>query len=276
MKGQFDLHSHSTSSDGTLAPADLVARAAAAGVETLALTDHDVTAGLAEARAAADRSGMTLVDGVEISTSWRGQTIHIVGLHVNPTDAALQAGLAEIRRRRDQRGWEIGRRLVAQGVEDAHSGAVGLAGGPILSRTHFARHLVNAGHARDLRQAFRRYLRKGRPGYVAVEWAQVSEAVAWIRSAGGQAVVAHPARYSLGSARMQALLADFKDAGGAGVEVVCASHTPDDADRFSRLAQRFDLRASTGSDYHGPEQSWTPLGSLPALPEGCVPIWRDW
>jgi predicted metal-dependent phosphoesterase TrpH len=276
MNGQFDLHSHSAYSDGTLTPTELVTRAAAAGVGALALTDHDVTAGLDEAQIAADQVGLILIPGVEISVSWYGRTIHVVGLNVDRTNATLQTGLARLRQRRDERGREIGRRLAARGLDGAHEGASALSRGPIISRTHFARHLVETGHARDMGQAFRRYLSKGRPGYVSVQWATLGEAVDWIRDAGGQAVIAHPARYKLGSKRMQSLLEEFRDCGGIGVEVVCGSHSEDDSLRFARLAGRLGLRASTGSDYHGPEQTWIALGKLPPLPAGCVPIWQDW
>ena len=272
----YDLHSHTLCSDGTLAPADLVMRAKSQGVDVLAVTDHDCTDGLAAARAAADTIGLTLVPGVEISVSWGGRTVHIVGLQIDPANAALQSGLARMREFREWRAVEIARRLAKSGVGGALEGARSRAHGSLVSRTHFAQFLVAAGHAKDLRQVFKRFLVQGKPGHVPGQWATLDEAVGWIRAAGGQAVIAHPARYKLGSGRLRALLAEFKAAGGAAVEVVSGSHSRDDYFRFAKFAADFDLLASAGSDYPGPEAPWIELGRLPPLPDGCVPVWRDW
>lgn len=268
----YDLHSHTYYSDGELAPAELVARAKVAGVDALAVTDHDVTAGLAEAAAAAVEVGLQLIPGVEISVTWERQTLHIVGLGIDVAHARLQAGLAALRDRRNERAVEIGRRLAKKGIADTHAGAARYARGPILSRTHFARFLVDAGHARDLRQAFQRFLGKGTPGHVPSEWVALDEAVEWIRSAGGYAVIAHPARYKLTSNRLHRLLHEFKECGGAAIEVVSGSHSRDDCLRFARLATQAGLQASAGSDFHGPD-TWMQLGRLPPLPEGCAPLW---
>lgn len=271
---QYDLHSHTYYSDGELAPAELVARAKAAGVDALAVTDHDVTAGLAEAATAAAQVGLRLIPGVEISVTWERQTLHVVGLGIDTTHAPLQAGLATLRDRRNERALEIGRRLTKKGIVDAHDAAARYARGPILSRTHFARFLVDAGHARDVRQAFLRFLGKGTPGHVPSEWVALDEAVGWIRAAGGHAVIAHPARYRLTSNRLHRLLHQFKACGGTAIEVVSGSHSRDDCLRFAHLATQAGLLASAGSDFHGPD-TWMQLGRLPPLPDGCTPLWTQ-
>jgi hypothetical protein len=272
----YDLHSHSTHSDGTLTPAELVQLARAGGVDVLALTDHDSTDGIHEAQAAARDVGLQLVAGVEVSVTWGTQTVHVVGLGVDAGEPTLQAGLQHLREFRHWRAEEIARCLEKQGIAGAYEGARTHARGASVGRTHFARFLVEKGHAKDLRQVFKKFLVRGRPGYVPGAWADLDQAVAWIRAAGGQAVIAHPARYQLGSTRLHKLLAEFKACGGVGLEVVSGSHSRDDFFRFAHLANRFDLLASAGSDYHGPEQPWIALGRLPLLPDGCQPIWRDW
>ncbi|MCU0934844.1 MAG: PHP domain-containing protein [Gammaproteobacteria bacterium] len=272
----FDLHSHSTASDGTLEPSDLVARAHAAGVPTLALTDHDTTAGLAAAKAEADRLGLDLVAGVEVSVTWDRRTVHVVGLHVEPAHAQLEAGLARLRAFRDWRAEEIGRRLERHGIPGTLDGARRLTRGTIVSRTHFARHLVERGAARDLREVFRHFLVSGKPGHVPGQWAGLEEAVGWIRAAGGQAVLAHPARYALSGTRLRGLLGEFREVGGAAVEVVSGSHSRDDCLVMAAESRSAGLLASAGSDYHGPESPWLELGRLPELPPGCTAIWDTW
>ena len=272
----YDLHAHTHYSDGTLSPADLVMRARANGVDVLALTDHDVTDGIAEGMTAAVEIGMTLVPGVEISVTWGTQTVHIVGLGVDCANPALQEGLAGLRDFRAWRAEEIGRRLEKKGIAEAHAGASQLARGSLISRTHFAHFLVAAGHAKDVRTVFRKFLVRGKPGYVPGQWTTLEQAVDWIRQAGGRAVIAHPARYKLSPARLHRFLTEFRDAGGEAVEVVSGSHSRDDSFRFAALAQQFGLLASSGSDYHGPESPWMDIGRLPALPPGCRPVWHDW
>jgi 3',5'-nucleoside bisphosphate phosphatase len=276
MTVQPDLHSHSTASDGTLTPEALVARAAAAGVEVLALTDHDTTEGLAAAQVAAADVGLTLVPGVEVSVSWGGRTIHIVGLALDPGDATLQEGLARLREYRLWRAEEIGRRLEKAGIRGAFAGARALSNGRLVGRTHFARFLVRQGHAQDVRGVFRRFLLKGKPGHVPGQWARLEDAVSWIRGAGGQAVIAHPARYGFTATKLRRLIGELKEAGGAGIEVVSGSHSRDECFVFARHAREHRLLASAGSDYHGPEDAWLELGCLAPLPEGCIPIWEDW
>jgi len=273
MELRHDLHAHSTASDGTLAPGELVRRAGAAGVDVLALTDHDTTAGLAEAAQAARDEDVVLVPGVEVSVTWNGQTVHIVGLNVNPDHDGLQQGLARLREFRQWRAEEIARRLDKRGVPGALEGARAYASGPIIGRTHFARFLVQRGEAADVREVFKRFLVRGRPGYVPGQWADLDAAVGWIRAAGGQAVIAHPARYGLTATRLRRLIAEFKACGGEALEVVSGSHRPDECRTMAAHAKREGLLASAGSDYHGPENPWVELGRLAPLPEGCVPIW---
>ncbi len=273
---QYDLHSHTFHSDGTLSPSDLVMRARCNGVDVLAVTDHDITTGIGEARTAADAAGIVLVPGVEISVTWGAQTIHIVGLGIDTDEACLQAGLAEQLRFRDWRAEEIGRRLERKGIHGACAGARARARGVLIGRTHFAQFLAAEGHARDVRDAFAKYLVRGKPGYVPGQWASLPQALGWIRASGGQAVIAHPARYKLSATRLQRLFTEFKESGGAAIEVVSGSHSRDDCLRFAALATRYDLMASCGSDYHGPEAPWVDLGRLPPLPESCRALWTSW
>jgi predicted metal-dependent phosphoesterase TrpH len=268
-----DLHTHSTVSDGTLTPTALLERAAAAGVGTLALTDHDTVAGIAEAAVAAERVGVQLIPGVEVSVTWGGRTVHVVGLDLDPTCPTLLAGLAGLQEYRLWRAEEIGRRLAAAGYEGALDGARHHAAGSLIGRTHFARFLVERGAAADIRDVFRRYLVSGKPGHVAGEWTTLDQAVGWIRAAGGSAVIAHPARYDFTRSKMLRLLGEFRECGGRGLEVVSGSHSRDDYFVFARHASEQALYASAGSDYHGPEKPWIELGRLPALPDGCTPIW---
>jgi len=272
-----DLHCHSTASDGLLGPEELVARAAANGVEVLALTDHDGVSGLAEARAKAESEGIRFVDGVEISVTWEGTTVHVVGLQIDPENPVLRSGLESVRAGRTKRAEKIGDALDAAGISDSLAGARDYAENPsLISRSHFARHLVNTGHARDVKSVFQRYLVQGKPGYVPHQWAALAEAVSWIRASGGSAVIAHPGRYKLSKSEMQALLAEFKDCGGAGIEVVTGSHTPEQYCEFARIAREFGLCASRGSDFHGKGESRADLGALPQLPEDLKPVWHDW
>lgn len=273
---KVDLHSHSTVSDGLMTPAELVRHAHGQGVKVLALTDHDDVAGIASARAAAAPLGMHLIAGTEISVSWRGRTVHIVGLRIDPDAPALQAGLARLRASRAERAERIAAELDKIGVQGSLAGAYAYANERIISRTHFARFLIDQGYARDMKGVFRHYLVKGKPGYVEHAWATLEEAVGWIRAAGGLAVIAHPGRYDLGRTLMEALVAEFKALGGTAIEVVSGSHTREHFDRFAQLAQRFGLLASRGTDYHGPGHGYLDMGQLPELPVACTPVWHDW
>ena len=274
---RYDLHSHSTYSDGLLAPAAVVARAAARGVDIYALTDHDELGGLCEARAAADDAGITLVAGAELSVTWESLTIHVVALCIDAANAVLADGLAAIRAGRTLRARRIGDALALAGIPGAYEGAMKFVTSErLVSRTHFARYLVEAGHVASVKDVFKRYLIQGKPGYVAHEWARLGEAVGWIHAAGGQAVLAHPGRYKVNGAGMLRLLADFRDAGGDAIEVLSPSHTRAQFTEFARHARVFGLLASCGSDYHGPGESWMDLGGLPDLPAGVAPVWNGW
>lgn len=269
-----DLHSHSTVSDGLMSPAELVARAAANGVDVLALTDHDDLGGLAAARLAADAAGVRFVNGVEISIEWSGSAFHILGLGFDAENAALRAGLAEIRSGRVDRAKRMSAALERVGVEGAFDGAMRYAeNSSLISRAHFARYLVEIGRAKDVRQVFDSYLVPGKPGYVDHRWATLEEAVGWIDGAGGIAVIAHPGRYKVSSGTLRRFIGEFRDCGGRGIEVTSGSHSPDEAGRFGRIAREFGLLASRGSDFHGPEESYVDLGRLPELPDGLDPVW---
>jgi len=272
----YDLHSHSTYSDGVLPPTDLLHRAAERGVDVLALTDHDVTAGIAEAMSTAKSVGICLIPGVEISVTWHKRLIHILGLGIDPEDATLLQGLFRLHELRDWRAKEIGKRFEKNGINGVYEGAKAFTNGDIIGRTHFARYLVENNHARDIQDAFKRYLKQGKRCYVPCQWASLEEAVNWINGAGGQAVIAHPARYELGHTLMKSLIGEFRETGGAGIEVVTSSHSYRDCLTMARYAKDFNLLASAGSDFHGPGNSWVELGKLPSLPGDCEPIWRQW
>jgi predicted metal-dependent phosphoesterase TrpH len=276
MNSVYDLHSHSTASDGTLEPRELVQKAAQAGVDVLALTDHDTVDGIDEAAAEAPGAGIALVAGVEISVTWNKQLLHIVGLGVDTGCETLREGLRRLQRVRGERAEEMGRMLEKQGIEGAYAGARALANGRVIGRSHFARFLVDEGHVATMRKVFRSYLGHGKPGFVASEWATLEEAVSWIHAAGGQAVVAHPARYPFSITKLKRVLQDFIEIGGEGLEVISGSHSREDNANMARLAREFGLLASMGSDYHGPECPWLSLGRLAPMPEGLTPIWHDW
>lgn len=251
-------------------------RAAERGLRAIALTDHDTLDGLPDAEAEARQQGLRLIAGVEISVTWNGRTLHVVGLGVDPCHAALIEGLAGVRGGRMQRARAIAVKLHAVGVSGALEAALALAANPeMVSRTHFARHLVAIGACKNMGAAFRRFLGEGKPAYVRHTWASLPEAVAWIRSAGGVAVLAHPGRYGLRRARLQALFSEFRALGGAAVEVISGSHSPEQTMLAAQLSVECGLLASAGSDFHGPQESWLDVGQLAPLPAGCVPVWHD-
>jgi len=272
-----DLHCHSTISDGLLTPADLVRRAAANGTDVLALTDHDELGGLAEARAAATVAGLRFIDGVEVSVSWDNDlTVHLVGLGVDPADSVLSAGLAQVRSGRDSRAGRMAAALDQVGIHGAYEGALRHAGNPaLLGRSHFARYIVECGLVRDVKSVFEHWLAKDKPGYVSHEWASLAEAIAWIRHAGGVAVLAHPGRYRIGTRELKRLIGEFKELGGAGIEVVSGSHDMETARTMAQHARSFGLAASRASDFHGPNESWIDVGCMPPLPDGLHPVWHE-
>lgn len=276
MNLRYDLHTHSTASDGTLTPPELVDFAHQQGVDVLALTDHDVTKGLAEATQAASLQSMTLISGVEISVSWRHQTIHILGLNIDAEDTSLLTGLEKLRAFRVWRAEEIGRRLEKAGIGGAFEVALTMSNGKNISRTHFARFLAQAGYARDVRQVFKRYLVRGKPGYVPGQWAELAEVIGWIHAAGGIAVIAHPARYKISATRLRELIEQFKKEGGQAIEVVSGTHSRDECERIAQLARHYDLLASRGSDFHDPAVAYIKMASLADLPENLTPVWVGW
>jgi predicted metal-dependent phosphoesterase TrpH len=276
MTNRYDLHCHSTASDGVLSPTEVVKTAAEAGVKVLALTDHDTTDGVDEAQQAAAQHNISLISGLEVSVSWFSYNVHIVGLGVDPHSEILQNGLQKIRDFRDWRAVEIGRRLHRDaGIEDAYEGAKSFSNGQSIGRGHFARYLISIGVEPDYNKVFKRYLVRGKPGYVPGEWAELSEAVSWINDAGGQAVVAHPARYKMSRKKLCNLFETFKELGGAALEVVSGTYSKDDIFNMANLASKYELLASAGSDYHAPG-NWSDFGKLPPIPETCQPIWHDW
>lgn len=269
-----DLHCHSVVSDGTLTPEALAARAKANGVELWALTDHDEIGGQHRARAAAHDQGLAWLSGVEISVTFAGHTVHIVGLGFDADDAALREGLARTRGGRGERAREMAEGLARVGIRGAYEGALKYVGNPaLISRTHFARYLVETGVCKDTYEVFRRYLAEGKPGFVPHRWATLGDAVGWITRAGGLAVIAHPARYSFTPTEEYALFSEFKAHGGRGVEVVTGSHSSAEVVTYARMAQEFGLAASRGSDFHSPDESHTDLGALPPLPGELTPVW---
>ena len=273
----YDLHCHSTSSDGVLTPEAVIRRAATNGVAVLALTDHDEVAGLAEAAQAAREYGIRFVPGVEASITWGGTTIHIVGLGIDPGNATLTAGLGQVQSSRERRAAKIAAQLESLGIAGSLAGAYTYAGNPrLIGRAHFARFLVERGVAPDVATVFKHYLVRGKPGYVPHQWADLADAVASIRASGGRAVVAHPGRYKLPRADLRQFLGEFKRAGGEGIEVVTGSHSPGQYTEFARLAREFGFLASRGSDFHGPDESPIDLGMLPPLPGDLKPVWHDW
>jgi 3',5'-nucleoside bisphosphate phosphatase len=271
---KVDLHSHSTYSDGMLSPEALVERAVQRGVDMLALTDHDETGGLAEAHAAAATWGIRLINGVEISVQWEAVTLHVVGLCVDPAHVPLLEGLSAIRSGREHRAQRIAASLTEAGIPGSLEGARRYAKNPeLVSRAHFARYLVETGHARDTNAVFRSYLTPGKPGYVPHQWAELPEALRWISGSGGVAVLAHPGRYPLNQQQCERLLEEFVGLGGAAVEVVTGSHAPDEFATWARYARRFGLQSSAGSDFHGPGEGYRDIGNVPVLPAGCTPVW---
>ncbi len=272
-----DLHCHSNVSDGALAPAAVAARAKAGGVEVWALTDHDEIGGIAEAREAAFSFGMHYVTGVEISVTWAARTIHIVGLRFDENNQELVQGLKNTRAGRERRAHDMAAQLATVGIPDAFEGALKYVGNPdLISRTHFARYLLEIGVCQDISEVFSHYLTEGKPGYVPHRWATLKDAINWIRGAGGIAVVAHPGRYGFSELELDAFFAEFKRLGGAAVEVVTGSHTVEEYSHFAVVAHHYGLLASRGSDFHAPGESRTELGSLPPLPPGLTPVWHDW
>lgn len=272
-----DLHCHSNVSDGVLSPVAVAQYAHKAGVDVWGLTDHDEVGGIGAARAAAEGIGMQFIPGVEISITWANQTVHIVGLRIDETNPVLLQGLADTRSGRDARGREMAAQLEQAGIPDAFEGALKYVANPdLISRTHFARYLVERGTCASIPDVFRKYLTEGKPGYVPHRWASLEQAVGWIRAAGGIAVVAHPGRYKFSPVAEGALFDEFKQLGGTAIEVVTGSHTPDQYAVYADLARSYGFLASRGTDFHAPGESRADFALLPPLPGNLKPVWHDW
>ena len=269
-----DLHCHSVVSDGTLTPEELAQRAHANGVKLWSLTDHDELGGQERAKAAAADLKMDYLAGVEISVTWMGQTIHIVGLGINHQDTEISNGLKRTREGRGDRAKQMAEQLLKVGIPGAYEGALHYAGNhDLISRTHFARFLVEKGVCKDTEQVFKNYLVEDKPGYVPHRWANLDQAISWIKQAGGVAVIAHPGRYKLNAMQRDELFRFFKDHGGLGIEVVTGSHSPDQYQEYGKIAKQYGFLASRGSDFHDPSESHIDLGVLPLLPEHLTPVW---
>jgi predicted metal-dependent phosphoesterase TrpH len=270
-----DLHCHSVVSDGTLTPEELALRAKTNGVELWALTDHDEIGGQARAAAAAAAQGMAYLTGVEISVTFANETVHIVGLGFDVTNPIIVNGLAKTRGGRGERAMEMSDGLAKVGIKGAYDGALKFVGNPeLISRTHFARFLVESGVCKDTYEVFRKYLTEGKPGYVPHRWASLGDAVSWITQSGGVAVIAHPGRYKFTANEEFALFSEFKTHGGQGVEVVTGSHTTAEYVEYAAVAKEFGMVASRGSDFHSPDESRIDLGTLPMLPGDLTPVWE--
>lgn len=270
----IDLHTHSTASDGTLSPSELVEQAAAAGVTTLALTDHDCIAGIPEAKQAAKQQGIQLIPGVELSVSWSNRTLHLVGLSIDIQHPGLNSTLDDALAFRRWRAEEIARKLAIQGIENALEGAQQHAKTALISRTHFAHFLAENGYAKDTRRVFKKYLVKGKPGHVRGQWISLADGIDLIHQSGGLAVLAHPARYSLSRTKLRGLFQEFKKLRGDAIEAVSGSHGKDENLTMAKHALDFELPVSVGSDYHGPEKPWIQLGRLPEVYYRCQPVWE--
>jgi len=270
------LHCHSVVSDGTLTPEALALRAQENGVQIWALTDHDEVGGQSRARTAAQDLGMRYISGVEISVSWANQTLHIVGLGIDENNPQLIQGLYDTRNGRTNRAKAISAELEKIGIQNAYAGALRFVGNPeLISRTHFARHLVESGVCASTEEVFQNYLVAGKPGFVDHVWANLADAIQWITGAGGIAIIAHPGRYRYSDLQKEELYAQFKDLGGKGIEVVTGSHTPEEYAIFAKVAQRYGFLASRGSDFHSPDESDIDLGCLPNLPAPLRPVWSE-
>ncbi len=272
-----DLHCHSTVSDGLLLPAELALRAHQHGVTLWALTDHDEISGQHEARQAAEAIGIRYLSGVEISVTWAGRTVHIVGLNIDVSHPVLVNGLARVRDGRIERAMAMGARLEALGIPGAYEGALPYASNPqLISRVHFARFLVAQGAASSISDVFNRYLGDGKPGYEPHCWSALADAVTWIKAAGGEAIIAHPGRYAFTPVEFGVFFSEFADLDGKAIEVVTGSHTPEQYREYAAVARRFGFEASRGSDFHAPDEGRIELGCLPPLPADLKPVWERW
>ena len=272
----YDLHTHTTASDGEFSPTALVIKAKRSGVDVLAITDHDTTEGIAEAENEACKQNIRLLPGIELSVSWMDKNFHIVGLGIDPDNRELQASLIETKELRQQRAIKIGKKLEKIGVTNAYFEAKGLAGTHTLTRSHFARVLINQGFAKDSREVFKKYLVKNKPGFVKTNWLEMESGIKLIKDSGGEAILAHPMRYNITASWLRRFLVAFKEAGGVGIEVVTGSSNADEIKTTAAYAKRFELSGSAGSDFHGFDNTWVKLGQLATMPESVTPVWDRW
>ncbi len=272
----IDLHAHSTASDGELTPAELVELAAANGVETLALTDHDTVAGLAEAHTAAIQHDLNLINGIELSTQWNNKTIHIVGLNIDAKNKTMTDATIHLNMLREDRAIKIGEKLNKVGIKHAYEGSKQIAGKGTVTRQHFAQFLVNNHYAKSYADVFKRFLVNNKPGYVSVEWPTLSETINYISVAGGVAVIAHPLRYKLTATKLRKLISEFKETGGKAIEVVTGNNNKEEITTVTNYAKKYDIAASAGSDYHHSKTPWAQLGNLKEIPQGLTPVWELW
>jgi len=276
MHPVYDLHTHTTASDGEFSPKVLVIKAKSSGIDVLAITDHDTTEGIAEAENEACKQNIKMLPGIELSVSWMDKNFHIVGLGIDPDNRKLQASLEETEELREQRAVEIGKKLKKIGVTKAYFEAKTLAGVNTLTRSHFARVLINQGFATDSREVFKKYLVHNKPGFVKTSWVEMESGIKLIKDSGGEAILAHPLRYNITASWLRRFLTAFKESGGIGIEVVTGSSNADEITTAAAYARRFELSGSAGSDFHGYDNTWVKLGQLAAMPESVTPVWEKW
>jgi predicted metal-dependent phosphoesterase TrpH len=276
MHPVYDLHTHTTASDGEFSPEALVIKAKNNGVDVLAITDHDSTEGIIEAENEACKQNIRLLPGIELSVSWMDKNFHIVGLGIDPDNEKLIASLKETEELREQRAIEIGKKLKKIGVTKAYFEAKALAGVNTLTRSHFARVLINQGFATDSREVFKKYLVHNKPGFVKTSWVEMESGIKLIKDSGGEAILAHPLRYNITASWLRRFLTAFKESGGIGIEVVTGSSNADEITTAAAYARRFELSGSAGSDFHGYDNTWVKLGQLAAMPESVTPVWEKW
>ncbi len=276
MSTPYDLHTHSTASDGVFSPSELVTRAHSLSIKTLAVTDHDTVAGLDAAQQTAASLDIHVINGIELSTRWQNQTIHVVGLQIDPSSPAMIEAINRLQNLREERAVRIGEQLEKSGISDAYQNALRLAAGGTVTRQHFSRFLVEGGHATNQTDVFKRYLVRNKPGYVSVAWPELNETINCIREAGGIAVIAHPLRYKMTAAKLRRLIVAFKEGGGQAIEVITGHDIPSEIKLAADYARKYEIAASVGSDFHNESTAWGQLGQLQTLPPDLTPVWQLW
>ncbi len=276
MPHVFDLHTHSTASDGILSPELLVEKARTVGIDTIALTDHDTVSGLAAARSAAKKHDVTLINGIELSCLWNNKTIHIVGLNFKADNKTIIDATSHLNHLREERAIKIGEKLKKVGIDNAYENAKRIAAGGTVTRQHFSTYLIENGNAKNQSDVFKRFLVNNKPGYASVEWPSLEETIAHINGAGGVSVIAHPMRYKLTATKLRNLIKEFKELGGEAIEVVTGHNQSNEIELATAYAKRYDIAASVGSDFHSGNTPWSQLGNLAELPQGLTPVWELW